>query len=239
MLQKIKTFLSGISQLQKIISKISTGETKKFQLNRKNNKYLENKSKEIENRNDNLLNLIKEIDVSTEWTTSNGRRSFKLETLAPTELLTIEANGDIDLRDLHFDPNEVATEDSIYTIEHNYRGIWRITDTPNHDNTLYFPSRVITRAPDEGHYSLLLTKNFRKSLGGISTEYQKRILSAISEISANPFFAHGNTVKPLTHQEGLWRRRVGDYRIVYSPIKSENTVMLLKVAHRKSVYQDH
>ena len=239
MLQKLKKFLSCIGQLINIFtSNRNTEENKTIRSNHKNNNYWKNKSKEIKNTNDNFFRLIKKNEVPIEWTTSNGRRSFKLETLAPPELLTIEANADIDLRNLNFDPNEVATEDSIYTIEHKYRSLGGTTEPRNHDNTLYLPSRFITRAPDEGHYSLLLTKNFRKSLGGISAEYQKRILSAISEISANPFFAHGNTVKPLTHQEGLWRRRVGDYRIVYSPVKKENTVILLKVAHRKAVYQD-
>jgi mRNA interferase RelE/StbE len=241
MFQKVKTCLGGIGRLIRIyITDKNTEENKAFRLYQQEKNYWKKKSEELEKRHNQVLELSKKSDASIGWTISNGRRSFKLETLAPAELLTIHADDELDLKDLHFDPNEVITEESIYSLEIDYWCLWRAQEEPDKDSDIqYCRLRHHAKAPDEGHYSLLPTKDFTKSLRNISTEYQQRILRAISEISANPFFAHGNTVKPLSHQEGLWRKRVGDYRIVYSPVKKENTVMLLKVAHRSAVYQGY
>jgi mRNA interferase RelE/StbE len=233
--------LGGIGRLIRIyITDRDREENKAFRLGQQEKNYWKKRAEELEKRHNQVLELSKKSDASIGWTISNGRRSFKLETLAPAELLTIHADDELDLKDLHFDPNEVITEESIYTIEDYYRTLWRSVEQPEKDRTHYLRARrVIASAPDKGHYSLLLTKNFSKSLRNISSELQEQILNAISEISANPFFVHGDSVKPLSHQEGLWRKRVGNYRIVYSPIKKENTVILLKVAHRSAVYQGY
>jgi mRNA interferase RelE/StbE len=192
----------------------------------------------------------KKLIESNRWVFPDARRSFKLDTIAPKELLASQQGESSKQETLRVDPNEIVTEESIFSLEIDFRALW--TSQKQSAEKYFFRGGIIlckrfasygkttiAQAPEKGHYSLLPTKDFRKSLQNISTEYQHRILSAISEISANPFFVHGDSVKPLSHQEGLWRKRVGNYRIVYSPIKKENTVILLKVAHRSSVYQDY
>ncbi len=44
--------------------------------------------------------------------------------------------------------------------------------------------------------------------------------------------------KPLTgNKGGLWRYRVGDYRIICDIQQDTVTVLVLAIAHRRSVYQ--
>jgi mRNA interferase RelE/StbE len=39
--------------------------------------------------------------------------------------------------------------------------------------------------------------------------------------------------------KGLYRYRVGDYRVIYAIDESENTILILKIGDRKSVYRQH
>ena len=64
-------------------------------------------------------------------------------------------------------------------------------------------------------------------------------LVAIGEIQSAPRTPRGDTVKPLTGElRGLWRYRIGDYRLVYRPSWNGRTVMLIAFAGRGSVYSD-
>lgn len=54
-----------------------------------------------------------------------------------------------------------------------------------------------------------------------------------SHLSKDP----SNLGKPLTaNLSGLYRYRVGDYRIIYQIIKNELVVIVVSVGHRKDVY---
>jgi mRNA-degrading endonuclease RelE of RelBE toxin-antitoxin system len=76
---------------------------------------------------------------------------------------------------------------------------------------------------------------------GIMDKYEKtlkgRVLDAMLHLSKNPFFAVGDTIKPLTkNQKGKWRYRIGDYRLIYIPEKEKNIVSLLGFGPRGSIY---
>ncbi|MBE9127810.1 MULTISPECIES: type II toxin-antitoxin system RelE family toxin [unclassified Coleofasciculus] len=56
---------------------------------------------------------------------------------------------------------------------------------------------------------------FVKNIQNIDRKLQGRILEAISHISAQPTVSTGDTVKPLKGElKGLWRYRIGKYRLV-------------------------
>lgn len=43
--------------------------------------------------------------------------------------------------------------------------------------------------------------------------------------------------KRLTgNHSGLYRYRYGDYRIIYKILEEENTIVILRVGHRKNIY---
>lgn len=75
-------------------------------------------------------------------------------------------------------------------------------------------------------------KDFKK----LDHTAQKRIIKFLKEkiaINENPRI-HG---KPLTGKlSGLWRYRVGDYRIISRIEDHIFTVLVIKVGHRKAVY---
>ena len=49
--------------------------------------------------------------------------------------------------------------------------------------------------------------------------------------------ARGTPLKGMF--KGLYRYRVGDYRIIYAIDESESTILILKIGDRKSVYRLH
>jgi len=66
---------------------------------------------------------------------------------------------------------------------------------------------------------------------------QKRVLRFLRERMAGRAGAR-ELGKPLTGEKaGLWRYRVGDYRIVCSISDEEHRVLVLRIAHRKDVYR--
>ncbi|MGH7274745.1 MAG: type II toxin-antitoxin system RelE family toxin [Nitrospiria bacterium] len=64
---------------------------------------------------------------------------------------------------------------------------------------------------------------------------RKKILREIDKkLGSNPE-AYG---KPLTSKlKGLWKLRVGDYRVIYQIRKAGQTVFILKIGHRQAVYE--
>ena len=64
---------------------------------------------------------------------------------------------------------------------------------------------------------------------------RKKILHEIyKKLGSNPE-AYG---KPLMGElKGLWRLRIGDYRVIYQIRKASLEVLILKIGHRREVYE--
>jgi len=81
-------------------------------------------------------------------------------------------------------------------------------------------------------YRLIPTKTFLKNLEKLDKQTKKRVSEALQELKDNPYRG-----KKLTNKEfGIWRFRVGDYRIRYDIEK--DSVLLYLVQHRKDIYKD-
>ena len=100
----------------------------------------------------------------------------------------------------------------------------------------------------QGHFSrgraepldwrIAFTAAFQKAISGVDRSMQGRILLALSELSANPSTPRGDTVRPLVGEmQGLWRYRLGDYRLVYEPNHKDRMVVLMDFAPRGGVYE--
>ncbi len=69
-------------------------------------------------------------------------------------------------------------------------------------------------------------------------DLRKRVLAAIVDLLKDPKTPHGNSIKPLTGRlAGLWRYRIGDYRLVYEPDATSRIVYLLRTGPRGSIYE--
>ncbi len=73
--------------------------------------------------------------------------------------------------------------------------------------------------------------SFRRGLRRLSEEYRRRVMNAVRELSRNPKLGR----KLRGRYEGLWRYKVGKYRIVYDYAPCR--IVLLIIEHRETVYQ--
>jgi addiction module RelE/StbE family toxin len=87
-------------------------------------------------------------------------------------------------------------------------------------------------------WSFGFTPTFRKSVAGVDKKLQGRVLVALSELVDAPLAMRGDTIKPLIGPfKGLWRYRIGDYRLVYQPRETARLIVLLEFGSRGAVYQ--
>ena len=91
--------------------------------------------------------------------------------------------------------------------------------------------------PHREGWLIAMSNDFMKAIQNIDRKLQGRILEALAEISKNPTTVMGDTIKPLSRElNGLWRYRLGDYRLVYQPLPEMNQILLVNFASRGSVY---
>jgi len=62
----------------------------------------------------------------------------------------------------------------------------------------------------------------------------RRIVRAVNALKTD---SRPAGARPLVGYSGLWRIRVGDYRVVYTIRDAEFVVLALRVAHRSGVYR--
>ena len=68
------------------------------------------------------------------------------------------------------------------------------------------------------------------SLNKLEPSISRRILKKVDELSENPF---SKDIKRLKGRNDF-RLRVGDYRVIFAI--EQNTIQILKVGHRKNIY---
>jgi mRNA interferase RelE/StbE len=83
-----------------------------------------------------------------------------------------------------------------------------------------------------------LTDQFIKDIQDIDRKLQGRILQAVTKIIKDPTDQRGDTIKPLGSDfKGLWRYRIGDFRLVYLPDPETNQITFISFASRGEVYK--
>ena len=80
-------------------------------------------------------------------------------------------------------------------------------------------------------FQIELTETAKDFLKKLQKKDAELILNKIYSIRENPF----RFLKRL-QGEKLWRLRVGDYRAVVDVIVSMNKIMVIRIGHRKNVY---
>lgn len=83
-------------------------------------------------------------------------------------------------------------------------------------------------------YNLLWDARIKKDLRGIDKTEQKRIITKCHEIlTTDPFIGKAMTGR----YSGMYRLRIGDYRVIYSIYQESVTVRIAKIGHRKDIYE--
>lgn len=83
-------------------------------------------------------------------------------------------------------------------------------------------------------YRVEISTSAARSLAKIEKKTRLRVIGAIELLAVDP---RPPGVKMLRGgEQGRWRARVGDYRIVYTIQDNRLIVLVLRVAHRREVY---
>ncbi|MCX6741807.1 MAG: type II toxin-antitoxin system RelE/ParE family toxin [Candidatus Pacearchaeota archaeon] len=83
-------------------------------------------------------------------------------------------------------------------------------------------------------YTIILEKEAEKFLFKIEKTTAERITKRIHELKNNPELG-----KPLVGKlSGLWSLRIGDYRAIYQIRKEQIIILVLKIGHRKNIYEN-
>jgi mRNA interferase RelE/StbE len=83
-------------------------------------------------------------------------------------------------------------------------------------------------------YRIEFTAGARKGLAGLPRAAQERIAPRITALSDDP---RPRGVDRIKGEDGLYRIRVGDYRVVYAIRDDRLIVTVVRVGDRKDVYR--
>lgn len=83
-------------------------------------------------------------------------------------------------------------------------------------------------------YSIEISTSAAKALGTMEKANRLRIVGAIELLGVDPRPPGATMLRGGEH--GRWRVRAGDYRIVYTIEDDRLLVLVLRVAHRREVY---
>lgn len=84
------------------------------------------------------------------------------------------------------------------------------------------------------NYKIEISSTAEKSLKKITKKELLKIVEAIQILSINPF---PEGCRKLAGEEGTYRIRQGDYRIIYEIEGKKLLILILKIGHRKNVYR--
>ncbi|MBK9040126.1 MAG: type II toxin-antitoxin system RelE/ParE family toxin [Bdellovibrionales bacterium] len=85
-------------------------------------------------------------------------------------------------------------------------------------------------------YEVVFKKSAAKELQGLPQKIQRKIIDAIQLISLNPY-TELLQIKKMKGAESLYRIRIQDYRVIYLIENKMIKVTIIKIGHRKEVYE--
>lgn len=86
----------------------------------------------------------------------------------------------------------------------------------------------------EKTYAVSYEGSASKELGKLDKPVARRIIKAVNKLGGDP---RPPGCRALVGYDGLWRIRVGDYRVVYAIEDDELIVLIVRIAHRREVYR--
>ena len=81
-------------------------------------------------------------------------------------------------------------------------------------------------------YEVILTDSARRDLARLDPSVARRILARLEDLREDPLRKLGRLVN-----SPLYRLRVGDWRVIVEVNQREVRVLVIKVAHRRSIYR--
>jgi mRNA interferase RelE/StbE len=85
-------------------------------------------------------------------------------------------------------------------------------------------------------YEVVFKKSAAKELQGLPKKIQQKILDAVQLLSLNPY-TELLQIKKMKGVDSLFRVRIQDYRVIYLIENRTIKVTIIKIGHRKEVYE--
>ncbi|MFF5129851.1 type II toxin-antitoxin system RelE/ParE family toxin [Streptomyces syringium] len=86
-------------------------------------------------------------------------------------------------------------------------------------------------------YAFRFTAAAQRQLRAVDQPAAMRILAALTALGDDPYREDAD-IKKLTGSSGLYRLRVGSYRVAYRVEDSELVILVVKVGDRRDVYRN-
>ncbi len=85
-----------------------------------------------------------------------------------------------------------------------------------------------------GSFSVIWKNSVHRDLKKIDPAFIPALVRAVKELASDPFPAG---YKKLRGHQKLYRIRVGDYRAVYQMDPEHRSITIIRIRHRKDVYE--
>ena len=85
-------------------------------------------------------------------------------------------------------------------------------------------------------YEVIFKKSALKELQALPDRVKQKIMDAVQLLALNPY-TELLQIKKLKGADSLFRIRIQDYRVLYSVENEVLKVMVVRVAHRREVYE--
>lgn len=85
-------------------------------------------------------------------------------------------------------------------------------------------------------YEIVFKKSAAKELQALPQKAQQKILDAVQLLSLNPY-TELLQIKKMKGADSLYRVRIQDYRVIYMIENRIIKVTIIKIGHRKEVYE--
>lgn len=85
-------------------------------------------------------------------------------------------------------------------------------------------------------WTIELNSKAARELERVGTAAQRNIIDYLKNRIAPSIDAHDYGTALIGNYRGLWRYRVGDYRIICRILEDTRVVQVLRVGHRREVY---
>ena len=83
-------------------------------------------------------------------------------------------------------------------------------------------------------FTVVFKRGARKQIRKLPREVQARIVEVLVALEQG---TPGLDIVKLTDEDGLWRLRVGEYRIIYTAPDAHGIIRITKVGHRGNFYR--
>jgi len=82
-------------------------------------------------------------------------------------------------------------------------------------------------------FRISITNRAEKNLKRLERSTKNRVITSISDLADEPRPAG---CRKIQSEEGVWRIRVGDWRIAYIIDVSNQEITIIRIAHRREFY---